>query len=218
MSFGDVLRKIRIDENDSYRSLSKKTGITYSYFDKIERGVSPVNAKILEALIEVYPNKRKELVAAYCETKIPKFIYDTIRDTVEPAGAIDFSKKEIKVFSVISNSDGSLLPEYELREMITTVDIKKNEFCIEVLGNEMGNFKDGDVLLVEETDKPWQLLNNKIVVIEVNSKRYIKRVVIKNYKPTFETLNDLYEPLESDDGTRLVGVVTKLLYRNLAEI
>ncbi|MGL5901346.1 MAG: helix-turn-helix domain-containing protein [Cetobacterium sp.] len=216
MDFGEVLRTIRVEEKDSYRSLSQKTGITYSYFDKIERGVSPVNTKILEALIKVYPNRKEELVKAYCETKIPKFVYDTIRDSISADGTTSMQRKEIKIFTVLSNSDGILLPEYKLREMSTTVNINKNDFCVEVLGNEMDGFFEGDILLVEKTDKPWQLLNNKIVVITVDGKKYIKRVNIKDYKPVFESINGLYEPFVFDEKMKLVGIVTKLLHRNLA--
>ena len=219
LSFAEVLRKIRVEEKDSYRSLSKKTGITHSYFDKIERGVSPINAKILEALIQVYPHHKTELVEAYCKTTIPKFVFDTICDSkIIEKGSVDIFKNEIKVFSVISNTDGVLLPEYGLREMSTTVNINEKDFCIEILGNEMGNFCDGDVLLVETIEKPWQLLNQKVVIIEKKGERFIKRVTIKNFKPCFESLNGLYEPLEYNEDITLVGVVTKLLYRNLSEI
>ena len=38
MSFNEMMKKVRLEAGDSLRGLSDKTGINFSYIDKIERG------------------------------------------------------------------------------------------------------------------------------------------------------------------------------------
>lgn len=47
MKFGEVLKKIRIQQGDSLRGLSGKTGIYFTYTDKIEKSEKPINVEIL---------------------------------------------------------------------------------------------------------------------------------------------------------------------------
>lgn len=222
MTFGEILRKIRIEEKDSYKKLGEKTGITYSYFDKIERGISPINAKILEALINVYPNRKEELIKAYCDSTIPSFVMSSITSEITRSDErISLTKNKIKIFTVLSNTDGLLLPDYEVEEMMTTVELnEKNNFAIRISGDEIPEFYDGDTVLVEKAEtEMWQVLNQKIVVIQINGKDYIKKIIIKDYKPYFYSLNELYEPIDLEkNDVKLVGIISKLLYRNLDKI
>lgn len=74
MTFGETLKSIRIDKNDSYRKLGEKLGITFTYIKKIEDGERPINKNILSKLIEVYPDKEKEFTEAYLKEVLPDSI------------------------------------------------------------------------------------------------------------------------------------------------
>lgn len=83
MSFGEKLKSIRQKEGDSLRGLAEKTGITFSYIDKIEKGERPANSEILEKVVREYPLYRKELIKEYTNEYIPSFIVDELKQNDE---------------------------------------------------------------------------------------------------------------------------------------
>ena len=78
MRFGEVLKKIRTQQRDSLRALSGKTGIYFTYIDKIEKSEKPINIEILEKLVKEYPLQKKELIKAYVNETIPDFVIEEI--------------------------------------------------------------------------------------------------------------------------------------------
>ncbi|MDU1912076.1 helix-turn-helix transcriptional regulator [Fusobacterium sp.] len=111
MKFGEVLKKVRTQQGDSLRGLSGKTGIYFTYIDKIEKTEKPINAEILEKLVKEYPLQKKELIKAYVEETIPEFVIDEIRNTTEGDTAV----------TIIKNNDikelyNLLLEELEINE------------------------------------------------------------------------------------------------------
>ena len=79
MRFGEVLKKIRTQQRDSLRALSGKTGIYFTYIDKIEKSEKPINIEILEKLVKEYPLQKKELIKAYVNETIPDFVIEEIK-------------------------------------------------------------------------------------------------------------------------------------------
>ena len=51
MKFSEVLKSVRNSHGDSLRKLSEKTGINFSYIDKVEKEIRPVNSEFLEKII-----------------------------------------------------------------------------------------------------------------------------------------------------------------------
>ncbi|WP_176893099.1 helix-turn-helix domain-containing protein [Fusobacterium varium] len=80
MRFGEVLKKIRTQQRDSLRALSGKTGIYFTYIDKIEKSEKPINIEILEKLVKEYPLQKKELIKAYVNETIPDFVIEEIKN------------------------------------------------------------------------------------------------------------------------------------------
>ncbi|BBA52744.1 hypothetical protein FV113G1_30950 [Fusobacterium varium] len=114
MKFGEVLKKIRIQQGDSLRGLSGKTGIYFTYIDKIEKSEKPekpINVEILEKIVKEYPLQKKELVKAYVEETIPKFVIDEIKNTTESDIAVTVIKS-----SGIKELYSFLLEELEINE------------------------------------------------------------------------------------------------------
>lgn len=74
MSFGEVLKKIRKEKNDTVRSLAEKAGISYSFIGRVEKDSAPVSRNFVDKIMKVYIDKEEELLKAYMETKIPESI------------------------------------------------------------------------------------------------------------------------------------------------
>ena len=79
MKFGECVRKIRNEKDESLRKLSEKTGIHFSYIDKIEKGDRPVNKEVLAQILKVYPDKEKELLESYLSEVLPINVQEGIK-------------------------------------------------------------------------------------------------------------------------------------------
>ncbi|MBC2855320.1 helix-turn-helix domain-containing protein [Cetobacterium sp. 2A] len=223
MGFGETLKKVRKIRKDSLYTLADKLDVSHSYIDKVEKGISPISEKLYNKLISVYDLDADELTLSYLEEKLPntileKLVYKNDSLTVSsPALKV----QKFKVYVLNSTGDGSLLQEMKTKEMIIPmgIQLKKNAYCIEITGSELEPlFYDEDTLLIEESDDTWQELNKKIIVIEKDGIRYVRKVMIVDYKPKFFALNDIYPPFDDDGNIKCLGVVTRLLSRNLSKI
>ncbi len=71
-SFGEVLKEVRIKNGDSFRTLADKIDIIFSYIDKVEKGVRPINKEMFSRLLKVYPFDKKKLIVAYTFEVFPE--------------------------------------------------------------------------------------------------------------------------------------------------
>ena len=71
MSFGEVLKEIRLYNEDTLRSLGEKINLSFTYIDKIEKNGTPINKGFLEKLLIVYPLQKNKLIKAYLEEVLP---------------------------------------------------------------------------------------------------------------------------------------------------
>lgn len=74
MSFGQTLKEIRIANGDSLRGLAEKSGIFFTFIDKVEKGKSVPSETMIEGLFKVYPLYRRRLSIEYCKAKLPNSI------------------------------------------------------------------------------------------------------------------------------------------------
>ena len=82
--FGEILKEVRIKNGDSFRSLADKIDIIFSYIDKVEKGVRPINKEMFSRLLKVYPLDKKKLVVAYTFEVFPENAIkdlDLLKDT-----------------------------------------------------------------------------------------------------------------------------------------
>lgn len=82
-TFGEVLKKIRKENGDSLRTLGEKLDIVFTYVDKIEKGISPINKNILDKLMKTYPLRKSELMEAYLKEVVPEDEATYIREIFE---------------------------------------------------------------------------------------------------------------------------------------
>ena len=71
-TFGEILKEIRIKNGDTFRSLAEKIDISFSYIDKVEKGLRPINKEMFSNLLRVYPFDKKRLIDAYTLEVFPK--------------------------------------------------------------------------------------------------------------------------------------------------
>ena len=74
MSFGQTLKEIRSANGDSLRGLAEKSGIFFTFIDKVEKGKSVPSETMIEALFKVYPWYKRRLSIEYCKAKLPNSI------------------------------------------------------------------------------------------------------------------------------------------------
>ena len=82
--FGEILKEVRIKNGDSFRSLADKIDIIFSYIDKVEKGVRPINKEMFSRLLKVYPLDKKKLMVAYTVEVFPENAIkdlDLLKDT-----------------------------------------------------------------------------------------------------------------------------------------
>lgn len=216
MSFGEILKHIRLEKKDSFRKLGAKMGTAFTYIDKIEKGLSPVSKNFFEKIIEVYPDYESELTAAYFKEVLPDAL---VKANLVPAKEC-LTTQKIKLYTCDSKTEGIISKKFEYKEMVIPMDFKFSEkdLCVKILGKEFETFYNGDILLVEKTTLQIQMLNKKIILLKNKDNMFIKKVEVKNYIPFLISLNNAYEPIEYSDDFKIVGVITKLLYRDLLEI
>lgn len=223
MEFGELLKKIRKKNQDSLYTLGEKLEVSHTFVDKIEKGLSPISEKVFNKLIDIYFDDVDELTLAYLEEKLPnqileKLVYKNDHLTISSP---TLRLQKFKVYMLEAGGDGSLLRETKNKELIIPMGIQlnKNSYCIEILGTELEpTFYENDIILIEETKETWQQLNKKIVVIEKGGIKYVRKIIIVNYKPKFFSLNEIYPPFEDSEEIKCLGVVSKLLNRDLSKI
>lgn len=71
-SFGEILKEIRIKNGDTFRSLAEKIDISFSYIDKVEKGLRPINKEMFSNLLRVYQFDKKKLIDAYTIEVFPE--------------------------------------------------------------------------------------------------------------------------------------------------
>lgn len=174
MSFGKILKEIRLENGDSLQRLSEKTGIVFTYIDKIEKALRPINKDNLEKFIKAYPLYKKKLEKAYLDEMLPESLK---KDSFKLSKAI-VNTVNLPVYGKASAGNGYINLENE----IYFLPIKKGKFSelsflVEIHGDSMQpTLKEGDFVLVDPSNNDY--VKNKIYVITYNYETFIKRIVI----------------------------------------
>nr|DAV08147.1 MAG TPA: Repressor protein CI [Caudoviricetes sp.] len=174
MSFGEILREIRMKNGDSLRKLAEKTDIVFTYIDRLEKGTVPINKNLLEKFIKAYPLYKKQFEKAYLDEIMP----ETLKGST-------FNMEEQKVNTVIlpvygkaSAGNGYINLDQEIYYFpIKKGDFSDRSFLVEINGNSMEpTLEDGDYALVDPDNVDY--VKNKIYVVTYNDESFIKRMVV----------------------------------------
>ena len=174
MTFGKILKEIRLKNGDSLQRLAEKTEIVFTYIDKIEKGTRPINKDNLEKFIKVYPLYKKQFEKAYLDEIMPESLKGST-----------FNMEEQKVNTVIlpvygkaSAGNGYINLDQEIYYFpIKKGDFSDRSFLVEINGNSMEpTLEDGDYALVDPDNIDY--VKNKIYVVTYNDESFIKRMVV----------------------------------------
>lgn len=216
MRFGDLLKKIRNEKGDSLRVLGEKMDTAFTYIDKIEKGISPVSKNFFEKIVTVYTDYQEEFTEAYLSEVLPTKILEKAQfKTLSIKKTL--TKHNFKLYSSNSEEEGILSKKYEYKELIIPMGLEFNEkdFCVRIIGNEFVEFLNNDILLVEKMSLPIQRLNKKIIIYKNKNELHMRRIVIVDYIAYLYSLNEAYEPIKYEESLKVIGLVSKLLYRDL---
>ena len=174
MTFGKILKEIRLKNGDSLQRLAEKTEIVFTYIDKIEKGTRPINKDNLEKFIKVYPLYKKQFEKAYLDEIMPESLKGST-----------FNMEEQKVNTVIlpvygkaSAGNGYINLDQEIYYFpIKKGDFSDRSFLVEISGNSMEpTLEDGDYALVDPDNIDY--VKNKIYVVTYNDESFIKRIIV----------------------------------------
>lgn len=174
MSFGEILKEIRLENGDSLQKLSEKTGIVFTYIDKIEKKLRPINKDNLEKFIKAYPLYKKKLEKAYLDEILP----ESLKKDSFKLNKVIINTVSLPVYGKASAGNGYI----NLEQEIYFLPIKKGNFSdlsflVEIHGDSMRpTLEEGDFALVDPSNNDY--VKNKIYVITYNDETFIKRIVI----------------------------------------
>ena len=187
---GDFLREIRESKGYSMNQVEVYTGIQRSEIKKIEEGAKKkINPLYLKELAKFYNIDLLELFRLVGYTE-------------------EFEKKskdrEFKVYDFITDSNGEINKEIFEKKIIPLSNergeqISKNGYVIKIVGDKMRPyFYDNDLIAFLKMEfENWQKLDNKIIMVEINGKYFIKKLIFENGTPYLYTFNERLYPKES---------------------
>lgn len=83
MKFGEVLKGIRKERGDSLKRLGEKTGVAFSYIDRIEKNETPISKNYFEKILKEYPLQKNRLIKSYLEETLPDEVQKEIGLKIE---------------------------------------------------------------------------------------------------------------------------------------
>lgn len=144
MKFGELLKKIRTDKQMSLRELGKELDVSFTFVDKVEKGVSPASVNFLEKVLNYFPLQKKELIEAYTKEYVPAVVVEEL-------------KKDDLIKDAIKNLDSQLVFDMFFKNL--NVEERKELFTDLLEKFEYKSFKDGTI---EKNREKINLIREKI--------------------------------------------------------
>lgn len=215
MSFGKLLKEIRLKNKDSLRSLAEKMELHFTFIDKIEKETAPISKTFIEKIITVYPEEKGKLTKAYLKEILPQTLQNE-----EPIKVVsDENILNLPVYGKASAGRGYInfeAPNYFMP--ITKGNFSKKSFFVEITGDSMTpTLEDGEFALVDPENIDY--VKNKIYVVTYNDEGYIKRlefkeklriITLKSDNPEYDDI-DISEEMQEyfKINGRVVEVISK---------
>ncbi len=221
---GKRMKEMRKRIKYSLQSVSEKleafgTSVSAATLQRYESGeIARIPINRIEALAKIYRCDPLYLIGLESATS-----HDGLLSNVSAVNST-MNVVEMDVYGLASAGNGSLDIEPRKETFIIASDekIPKNSIVIGVVGDSMEpTLYEGDRILINTNDcVEWQLLNNKIVVVDINEERLVKVVRFNNFTLEFHSLNQFYPPVivKQGDEVKCLGVLVELLKRNMRKI
>lgn len=215
MSFGKILKEIRLENKDSLRSLAEKMDLHFTFIDKIEKETAPVSKTFIEKIVAIYPEKKAILTKEYLKEILPQTLQND-----EPVKVLrNENILNLPVYGKASAGRGYMNFENPTYFMpIVKGNFSKRSFFVEISGNSMyPTLEDGEFALVDPDNIDY--VKNKIYVVTYNDEAYIKRleykeklgiISLKSDNPEYDDIDIDYEMQEYFKiNGRVVEVISK---------
>ena len=219
MSFNEMMKKVRLEAGDSLRGLSDKTGINFSYIDKIERGTRPANFDVLEKLIETYPNKKDILLREYINEYIPNFLLEELK---ENSDIVTSAIKNLDTQSVFEMFFQRLSVE-DRKELLKNI-VDKLEFQSYKKGTIEEDREELEVIRkeIEKLKKQKEIISKEVSISEEELKKFDKATKeisilespIKNAIKEIELVSNMPVPIEK---TKIVEDFSDDISKNILD-
>ena len=190
----------------SLEKLGELLGVSRTFVNQIELGNKKLPKATYDGLIKIFPTYKTEIDKAIKEDEIKKIPKEVLENLLKE---VEITEHKINIYKFDIAENGLLnLDEFEIKELVLPVELKKEKklFGLRVQGNT-GNLGNNDLLVVKPTNISWEKLNEKIVVVEINKKRYAKLLKYDNYEPYLYNYNSIYSPIKVTQEIKLIGVV-----------
>ena len=201
-----ILRETRIKKELSREYVVerlKKMGVSYnqSSLARIEDGTfKTIKPEILKALSQIYMLNIKEMYEL-------AGILDDFMTITDIEGA-DF---KIPIYEFITSGNGEIKEEeFEMEEVYLPNKFREISglYGINVNGINMEpKFEDGTILVMNPSCIEWEELNEKVVVVEIEGKKYVRQLKYKDYVPYLFSYNEVYRPIKVTDDVKCMGFV-----------
>ena len=223
MTINKMLSKIKKENGFTFEEIAKRLGTSKSLINDIEKGNKKVSKKLYEKLIEKFPTYKKELEKAYLEQILPENM--SLNNKIEKPRLFRFP-----VYGLASAGSGQIdMEHYSEEEFLLPSDFKmpRGAFIMEIYGDSMEPILfNGDKVIVNPNlcpvnNEEWKNLNRKVTIVDIDDKRYAKKVVFKAGKMYLYSFNeDVYPEIEvvEYEDVRCVGVVSELIQRKMTNI
>ena len=206
MGLPELLKKMRNEKNMSLEKLGELLGVSRTFINQIELGNKKLSKMTYNGLIKIFPTYKEEIDKAIKEDEIKKIPKEIMENLLKEVKSIEY---KVNIYKFDTAEDGLLnLEEFEIKELVLPAELKKEKrlFGLRVQGSK-GNLENNDLLVVKAINQSWDKLNEKIVVVEINKKRYAKLLKYNNYEPYLYNYNDIYSPIQVTQEVKLIGVV-----------
>lgn len=123
--FAEVLKEIRVKNGDSLRTAENKTGVVFTYIDKIEKDLRPVNKDMLDKFLKAYPESERELINAYLEDVLPESIVTKVLNDISLI-LKESTEKELINYLLYNSTQENRKSALELMMLQIEVEARKN--------------------------------------------------------------------------------------------
>lgn len=213
MTFGKVLKEIRLENKDSLRSLAEKMELHFTFIDKIEKETAPVSKTFIDKILYVYPKYKEKLSKAYLKEILPK--------TLQNEKIIKIEKNQnilnLPIYGKASAGRGYINFDNPINYMpISKGNFSKRSFFVEITGDSMHpTLEDGEFALVDPDNIDY--VKNKIYVVTYDDETYIKRIELKqslrviSLKSDNPEYDDIDVPEDMQDYFKIEGRVIEVI-------
>ena len=223
MEINGLITKLRKRDNFTFEEMAKRLEISVSYLNEVEKGRRKVSRNLYEKLIKNFPDNKKEIEKSYLISILPDQINVSNR----------FDKPQIFKFNVYgfaSAGSGEIDTEhFTEEEFILPSDFKMSNgaFILEIHGDSMEPILfDGDKVIVNPnlcptTPEGWKSLNRQVAIVNIDNKRFAKKIIFKAGKMYLYSFNeDVYPEIEVKEYEEVycVGIVSELIQRKMINI